>query len=234
MKLQDYAFKLIFGLSLCSVPLPALSEGFSEYLQKAVDNSHVVKPGRDLYTTIWNDGQVAIFRLNREPKETEDDCKIDAMLIAKTAIAKMPTLQEVKTRFYLRTGDKVSVIQVEVSAQQVRDFGTKKLDTHTLLDFVHVSKNAKLSPQDLKSRIKQYQNLGIDVSPYNKSMQKINQKKRDGAKDIEIEALMQQTALDLKLGVCDQSQIGKASTEKVTKSTQTKNQDGTAMIEKPQ
>src|ERR1700679_2927675 len=108
MKLQGYAFKLIFGLALCSVPLTVLSEGFSEELQKALDKSLVVKPMRNLYSTILNDGEVAVCRLNRDPKETDDDCKIDAMLIAKTAIAKMPTLQRVRTRLFLRTADNIS------------------------------------------------------------------------------------------------------------------------------
>jgi len=229
----NVAFKLIFGLALCSVPLPALSEGFSEDLQKALDNSLVVKPERDLYSTIMNDGLVAVFRLNRDPKETDDDCKIDAMLIAKTAIVKMPTLQQVRTKFFLRTEDKISVTEINVSAKQVSDFGSKKLDTKTLLDFIHVSKTSKLTTNDIKSRIRQYQNLGVDVSSYNKRVHELIDMKRNGAKDDEIEPLLQRMAMDLKLGICDQSQIGKATNGKDKPSTQAINQDGTAMLEKP-
>jgi len=180
--------------AVLSAPAVVYAEG-SISVQDAIAKiraAHVIKPETDLSLAV-ND-KLAIVQVERPPTETDNDCKIDGVLIAKTLVEAYPTgISNVKVLFLK---DRSDGIEIPVSATQLKDYASGKIDKHALLDFIPVNKVASSSPLPVQSkpagkakahiggnripnyfellaRIQAYEAQGQDMSSYRKQLDQI-------------------------------------------------------------
>jgi hypothetical protein len=124
----------------------------------------------------------AVVQVARPEGEPDNDCKIEAVLIAKTLVDTYPKdITSARVLFLRTTSDS---IEIPVSASQIKDYAEGKVDKHVFLDLLTVNKIEpapsnvpkvkilQLRPDGLPTnwvildRIQSYANQGLNMAPY--------------------------------------------------------------------
>jgi len=177
-----------------------------------IRSAHVVKPQTDFNLAFA--GKQAVVQVERPPDESDNDCKIDGVFIAKALVDAYPSaVTDVRVLFFKGSSD---AIEIPVSASQLKDYASGKIDKHALLDFIPINKVALAKPPitnflpnaahraflpqnpEIMARIKAYEAQGIDMSSYRARVDQMKQFHK--AKDIDsAKAIRKQLAHDLHL-----------------------------------
>lgn len=123
---------LPLALSLCNTAMPALALSPSE-LVSAIDKAKILSSGTRVNASI--NGAEAIVSTYKNSKANDNDCKIEAVLIAKTAMDISPEIARVTVYFYsVVARNKYKV--VAVTAGDVKAFGSGQLGQEQLLSSI--------------------------------------------------------------------------------------------------
>jgi hypothetical protein len=136
--------KSIFLLLVVSVtvlmPLEAPADGnLSSQMAQVLQNAKILKQNSYLRVTLVD--KQAVVLTERAPKAADRDCKIDALLMAKTLMGSFP--EEVhRVKILFNNAGSASASQVDVSIGDVRAFENKLVNADQLLDSIELKEAA--------------------------------------------------------------------------------------------
>ncbi|HEY9712177.1 MAG TPA: hypothetical protein V6C72_01830 [Chroococcales cyanobacterium] len=130
---QALSSLLLCAATICGTASPAPAETFSIPAAIALlKNSNVLKSSASLRATYDNKNKRAVLLTDRMPKATDDDCKIDSVLLAKKLMDSFPEdVNQVRVIFN-KPGGSVSQ-HVDVSKVDVKAYGTGAVKASELL-----------------------------------------------------------------------------------------------------
>lgn len=156
------------------------------HLETLVRNAKVIRSSSK-FTALASGRQVLVW-INRDPKATDDDLKIDAMFIAKPIIERYPNeVKHVKV-LYSENGpsERSKCSQVEVTAENVKSFGSHSLTVDQLLQILEITTAKGMSPGpfrekrlELFGRIDNLRKKGTGVKPFETIFEKIGEMARN-------------------------------------------------------
>jgi hypothetical protein len=145
-------FAIALGLAFCLDRLPVWS------LENSVVNSDeavgkirqakIINPQCSVKMAITGKEEATVV-IQRDPKASDDDCKIDAVLVTRTLMDRYPTqLVRVKSVFIKSPGE---CGEATVTAGDIRSFKNGELDKKSLLDSIELVKLGPLEAMKLIS-----------------------------------------------------------------------------------
>ncbi len=193
---RNVVLSISLSLAFVSPPVWAAEPGTSDpALTKAIRDADVVDSDSPLTAKI--EGMESTVTTDRHPKATEDDCKIDATLIAKAVFEKHKNLAKVRINFVGAD----STTSVSVSAGDICAFNNGGINDKQLLNGIDLTtvsnKVAAVSPdggtpdaqtpdvarapdtfkkvRNLKNRIQTMRQNGTGVTEFQKRLDQITQ-----------------------------------------------------------
>ncbi len=179
----------------------AFADAESEKVEAAVRKARVVSSHYPLHAVI--SGQEATILTRRHPKATDDDLRIDSVLITKAVVDSFtPAISRVKVLF--RDEDASSGKAVELTADDIKEYGSGSMDAKKFLATIAVTevggdeelKQSKLAAAERK--------LMVSAGPYDEErlllMDRINTLRRKGTGVTPFEVMFAQIETLAKAG----------------------------------
>jgi len=135
-KLRMRTRGLLAATLLMTCQLSALAAVTPAEIQAAIDKAKVLAPGIGVAVGSTR-GQVAVSTY-RNSKANEDDCKIDAVLIAKTVMDLAPEGVNSVTVYFFNRKDPSTFDQINLSAGDIKAFGAGELSKEQFLSSLKV------------------------------------------------------------------------------------------------
>lgn len=183
-----------------------------ENVEEAVRRAQVIKKDFPVHAVI--SGREATILTRRHPKATDDDLRIDAVLITKSVLDSFDTIGTVQVLF--RDEDSSSGKSVEVTAGDIKTYANGTIDPKKFLATIAVTKvggddeahKSKLSAEERKMSVSsgQYEEQRLLL------MDRINTLRRKGTGVAPFEAMFAQIETQVKSG---QSTMLKDSIQKL-------------------
>ncbi len=194
----------------CQVALALDATG--ENVEEAVRKAQVIKKDFPVHAVI--SGREATILTRRHPKATDDDLRIDAVLITKSVLDSFNTIGTVQVLF--RDEDSSSGKSVEVTAGDIKTYANGTIDPKKFLATIAVTKvggddeanKSKLSAEEKKFSV----SSGLYEEQRLLLMDRINTLRRKGTGVAPFEAMFAQIETQVKNG---QAAVLKDSIEKL-------------------
>lgn len=119
--------------------MAALAATTPAEIQAAVDKSAILPPGTSMNVRVA--GGQAVIATYQNAKANDKDCKIDAVMIAKTAMDLDSQIGRVTVYFYNRA-DMTRYKEVTLSAGDIKAFGSGQMDKDAFLNSVALNEKA--------------------------------------------------------------------------------------------
>ncbi|GEM_PF-1060824 len=186
---------------ICAASAPVFADPESEKIEAAVRQAHVVNKNYPLHAVI--SGREATILTRRHPKATDDDLRIDGVLVTKAVIDSFPSnIDRVKVLF--RDEDATSGKSVELTAADIKEYGIGAMDAKKFLATIVVTKvggDEELNQSRLTAAERK---LTVSAGPYDEErlllMDRINTLRRKGTGVTPFETMFAQIETLAKAG----------------------------------
>ena len=191
-------FAIAVATSSCQLALALDATG--ENVEEAVRKAQVIKKDYPVHAVI--SGREATILTRRHPKATDDDLRIDSVLITKSVLDRFDSIGTVQVLF--RDEDSSSGKSVEVTAGDIKTYANGSIDPRKFLATIAVTtvggddeaNKSKLSAEERK--------LSVSPGPYEDQrlllMDRINSLRRKGTGVAPFEAMFAQLDAQAKSG----------------------------------
>lgn len=163
------SYRLQVAVSLCVITALGLSSGGAlsatdQSIESAVKDLSILPEEyrQQVYASCHEGG--ARIRLFRHPEATRDDCKIDAVLIARKVIQLNPDRVKAVTCVFYDYDRQGEYWSVEVNSTLVKAFGSGRIGERELLDSLVLKEERRAKPLGARYRGRSYRSIVEDVA----------------------------------------------------------------------
>lgn len=202
MDSKKISLACLFAISVATLgcQLVFALDATGENVEEAVRKAQVIKKDYPVHAVI--SGREATILTRRHPKATDDDLRIDSVLITKSVLDKFDSIGTVQVLF--RDEDSSSGKSVEVTAGDIKTYANGSIDPRKFLATIAVTtvggddeaNKSKLSAEERK--------LSVSPGPYEDQrlllMDRINSLRRKGTGVAPFEAMFAQLETQAKGG----------------------------------
>lgn len=135
--MRNRILSTVLLMSFCSVSAAGAAESVTpSQMVEILRNSHVLKPAVQLRATYDDHTKRVTILTDRYPKESDNDCKIDAVLVAKKLVDSFPDEVSVVRLIFNTTGKTPQ--QIDVTKVHVKAYGSGAVKADELLSSLNL------------------------------------------------------------------------------------------------